>query len=142
MAFDSSLERKLAERRHAAQQAVNDGTKVEGLTLFGKSYRFEPVMPASWLIKLGELDAGEVGVSQLLNIMAGCVVDDDKPGFLVALASAQVDNDFIQDYLEYVAEYYSARPLDDSETSLTPTPTTDSTLKQGTTPSLPPVVLH
>lgn len=138
MSFDNSLEQKLKERTEKAYASRQAAGKPEGITLFGKNIHLIPVMPAAFLNDLAALQTGEVGKGDLLLLIEKCVENDDRPTLRDIFSTEIVDVDFVNDFLEYVIEYYTARPTDGPSTSST---TGDQTAPDSQLATIPPVLI-
>ncbi len=119
MSFDNSLGVKLEERTKKAYASREAAGKPEGITLFGADIRLIPVMPAAFLSDLGALQTGDISKGNLLDIVELCVEPVDRDALREVFNTQIVDVDFVNDFLEYVIEYYSARPTVESSDSST-----------------------
>lgn len=131
MSFDNSLARKLEERTAKAYESREAAGKPEGISLFGKDLRLIPTMPAAFLNDLGALQSGDISKGDLLVIVEQCVENEDRPSLREIFRTQIVDVDFVNDFLEYVMEYYSSRP--------TTGPSNSSTFGEVTAPGSQPV---
>jgi len=137
MAFDNSLSVKLEERTKKAYASREAAGKPEGISLFGKDLRLIPVMPAAFLNDLAALQTGDVSKGNLLEIVELCVEEVDRHVLRDIFKTKIVDVDFVNDFLEYVIEYYTARPTDGPSTSST----TGELMAPDSQPASTPVVL-
>lgn len=137
MAFDNSLGQKLEERTKKAYESRQAAGKPEGITLFGVDLRLIPVMPAAFLNDLAALQTGDVSKGNLLEIVELCVEQVDREALRKIFTTQIVDVDFVNDFLEYVIEYYSARPTDGPSISST----TGDLTAPDSAPATTPVVL-
>lgn len=135
MSFDNSLAEKLEARTKKAYESREAAGLAEGISLFGKNFRLIPVMPAAFLSDLAGLQAGAIDKSDLLVLVEKCIEELDRPSLREVFQTKIVDVDFINDFLEFVIEYYSARPTDGPSTSSTTGEQTAPGSAQDTTPA-------
>lgn len=107
MSFDDSLGKKLEARTAKAYVSLEASTRQKGITLYETDLRMLPTMPLSFMSDIGALVSGDISRGDAVALIASCFEEDDRVKFHDIVRKKHVDVSFVNDFIEFVNEYYS-----------------------------------